>query len=90
LSINATAAGDGQVRVGVLDAKTQQALPGSSLEECLPVKSDGVSIPVRWRNHQSVAFDKPRAIRLQFELHGKQSELFGFTWLQPTGSKGEQ
>jgi hypothetical protein len=90
LSINATAAGDGQVRVAVLDAKTQQALPGFSLEECLPVKSDGISIPVRWRNHQSVAFDKPRAIRLQFDLRGEQCEVFGFIWLEPTGSEGEQ
>ena len=90
LSVNATAAAGGQVRVAVLDARTQQALPGFSLEECLPVKSDGISIPVRWRNHRSVTLSTPRAIRLQFDLHGKQSERFGFTWMQPTGNKGRQ
>ena len=83
LSVNATAANDAQVRVAVLNAKTQEALPGFSLEECLPVESDGISIPVRWRNHQSVSFDKSQAVCLQFELHGNQSEVFGYTWMQP-------
>jgi len=91
LTVNAKVANDGKVRVAVLDAKTQQALPGFSLEDCVPVKSDGVSIPVRWRNHQSVALNKSRAIRLQFEFHGKQSEVFGFDWMQPNkGSQEEQ
>ncbi len=87
LSVNAIAANGGQVQVAVLDAKTQQALPGFSLEECLPVASDGVSIPVRWRNYPSVALNESQPIRLQFELHGTQSQVFGFNWIQPEGSK---
>jgi hypothetical protein len=90
LSINAMAASGEQVRVAVLDAETRQALPGFSLEECLPVVSDGVSIPVRWRNHQRVALNKSQAVRLQFELHGTQSKVFGFAWNQPEGNKREQ
>ncbi len=82
LTLNVNAAADAQnpIRVAVLDAATGQPLKGCSLDDCLAIAADGVSQPVRWANLSQVDLQNNRPVRLQFELRGRWSRLYGFGW----------
>jgi len=85
LTVNAIADGQSPVRVAILDATTGQPLEGYGADDCLALEADGVSQPVRWSGLSEVNLRGGRAVRLQFELRGPRSRLYGFAW-QPSHS----
>jgi hypothetical protein len=68
----------GEVRVAVVDERTQEALPGLDLEDCVPVTGDHIRAPVHFR--QADIAQVPRDMRtwLRFEVCG--GDVFGFEW----------
>ena len=89
LNVNALAHPQSPIRVAVLDAATSQPLEGYSLDDCCAVEADGVSQPIRWANLSRVKLERDRPVRLQFELRGGQSRLYGFAWLWVGSSAGK-
>jgi hypothetical protein len=59
----------GRLRAAVLD-KSGAPLPGFTLDECMPVESDKVRAPVRWREQADIRRLAGREVRLQLELSG--------------------
>jgi len=88
LSVNALADAQSPIRVAVLDAATGQPLEGHSLDECRAIEKDGVWQPIRWSNLSRVKLQRDRPVRLQFELRGRQSRLYGFTWQRDAAVRG--
>ena len=75
LSVNAAAA-KGSVRVEVQDV-SGKPLAGYGLADCKPLDGDGVSQPVRWRDHAAAppaTGDRP--LRFRFQLQA--ADLYGF------------
>ena len=80
LTVNALTDAQSPIRVAVLDAATGQPLEGYSLDACRAIEVDGVSQPVGWSGLSRVKLQHDRPVRLQFELRGRQSRLYGFAW----------
>lgn len=80
LTVNAIADGQSPVRVAILDATNGQPLEGYSVNDCLALEADGVSQTVRWSGFSQVNLRGDRLVRLQFELRGCRSRLYGFAW----------
>jgi hypothetical protein len=79
LLLNARIQNGGRIRAAFLDAETRKVIPGYSLEECIPVTEGGYSIPIRWKDSEQIrALKKP--FRLQIELSGRNTKIFGFSW----------
>ena len=72
LRIN-TDAGQGQVRVGVVDH------PELGLDQCIPLAGDLLDGAVLWQNGQTLAPLVGQSIRLQFELQAATLYTFTFT-----------
>ena len=70
------------MRVGLLDEQGQ-TIPGRSVEDCLPVVGDSVSMQVKWKNGSDVSFREKQHTRLQVEMAA--AELYGFQFV-PVGS----
>ena len=79
LLLNARIPNGGRSRAVFLDAETQKPIAGYSLEECLPITEGGYSIPILWKNSEQVKAPK-NPFRLQIELSGKNTKVFGFSW----------
>ena len=79
LFLNARIQNGGRIRTAFLDAETQKVIPGYSLEECIPVTEGGHSIPILWKNSEQIKAPK-KPFRLQIELSGKNTKIFGFSW----------
>ncbi len=73
LFVNADAA-RGLLRIEVVDGKGKP-VPGYSADECVPLKSDGIALLVRWRGHKILP-DTKKAVKIRFLL--KNTALFGF------------
>ena len=79
LLLNARIQNGGRIRAALLDAETQKVTPGYSLEECIPVTEGGYSIPILWKNSEQTKSPK-KPYRLQIELSGRNTKIFGFAW----------
>ena len=69
------AAPKGTLRVEIADA-SGQSIPGYGAGDCEPLRGDGVSLPVRWRERTDVAGLAGKAARLRFSLN--DASLYGF------------
>jgi len=64
--------------VEVLDAGSNEPLPGMAREDCLPVHRDGICVPVTWKD-KSLADSGVSRFKLRFWLHGAvRLYAFGF------------
>jgi len=68
----------GRVAVEVIDAGTQQPVPGYTRDECLPAMVDGIDETVRWRNRTDLSELMGRQVCFRFWLW--QAELYAY-WL---------
>ena len=57
------------VAVEVLDAATNEPLPGFGGEDCVPIDRDGVQVAVRWRERQLAELGGSR-VKLRCWLYG--------------------
>jgi hypothetical protein len=82
LNVEHLAEGKGSLKVEVLDGTTGEAIPGYSAEECNPLSKDGISLPVAWRNKDTLSGIGAKSIRLRFVFSGDEKSprlcSFGF------------
>jgi len=69
------AAPDGEARVELLDAKGGP-IPGYSGNLLVPVRGDGVRLPVRWKSAKDLSRLRGRTIQLKIQL--TNAELYAF------------
>ncbi len=74
LEINAEA-GHGAVRIAVLDA-AGKPVEGFSLEDCVPITGDGLSLRAAWKHKPDLSSLQGRVVRLKFQL--KNARLYAF------------
>jgi hypothetical protein len=67
----------GILRAELLD-EAQQPIPGYTLEECLPVRGDGVRLPVRWKEHADVSALQSRQVHIRFQIN--KTTLYAYTF----------
>jgi hypothetical protein len=78
LHVNAHVARGGELTVAVLDYRGAPE-PGYRHEDCLPVKANGIDLPVSWRGKTDLAEMAGSDVRLQFRL--RNAKLFSF-WIE--------
>jgi len=78
LKLNVNVRDGGSVRIGLLD-KDSHPLPGRSVDDCLPIIGDSLSLPVEWTSGSDVSAraNKPSRIRVE----ATRAELFGFQFV---------
>ena len=86
LNINADCGSGGEIRVGLEDAATGEAIPGYSADDCDPITSDEIAAPVRWKG-RSIIEPMPKAVRLRFSMKGP-AKIYGFEWVTREERKG--
>ena len=72
LYVNANAL-NGNVQVEVLSGDQDNDLKpilGFTLQECVPIKANGIGQPVTWKGHQDLSSLNGKRIRLKFYLNG--------------------
>jgi hypothetical protein len=74
LSLNVRTTQHTAVRVQLLDAETQQPLPGYTWQEAVPISGDHLFAPVRWREHDDLSELIGRPVRLALQM--REAELF--------------
>ena len=67
------------VTVEIVDAASGEPLPGYGADDCQRVLTDGVRLPVRWREHRTLAGVEVERIQLRFRLYG-QAKLYSFAF----------
>lgn len=79
LLINASCADGGRIEVELIEAGTDQALPGFSREECTPMTIDSLGHQVGWGN-RTLAEVRNASFRIRFHLTsgGTSPELYSF------------
>ena len=75
------------IEVEVLDAATGQPTAGYRREECADLMQEGIRIPVRWGDNETLARIEVPEIQLRFHLYGK-ARLYSYT-LVPAEPRGE-
>lgn len=70
---SASAAG---VVVEVLNAATGRPIPGFAAAQWIPLPTDGIAMPARWKGGLALPTGAP--IRLRFVLAGRQTRLYSF------------
>ena len=73
LLVNVDASG-GSLRAELLDAEGGP-ISGYTMNECVPVQTDGISQVVQWRNHIELP-DRKKALRIRFQIN--KASLYGF------------
>ncbi|MCS6851488.1 MAG: hypothetical protein NZ700_10025 [Gemmataceae bacterium] len=76
VNLEGTAAPDAVFAVEVVDAATGKPVPGFARADCLPVRSDGLAVPISW--HGGRQLPAGHDIRLRFNLSGRGLRLYGF------------
>lgn len=66
------------IEVEVLDAATGRPIAGYSREECADLMQEGVRIPVRWGENETLAKIEAPEIQLRFFLYG-EARLYAYT-----------
>jgi hypothetical protein len=69
------AAPEGDARVEVLDAKGRP-VPGYSGSQAVPVRGDGVRLPVRWKSAKDLTRLRGRTVQLKIQLTNAQLYAF--------------
>jgi hypothetical protein len=67
-------ADSGSLRAELLDAQSKP-IPGYTLNDCIPVQSDGLEEFIRWRDHNDLP-DPEKGMRIRFLINN--ASLFGF------------
>lgn len=75
LRLNVAVREGGHTRVELLD-ENSQPLPGFELEQCIPVKADGVDQPVSWGSPANLSQLQGKVVRLRIEL--ERADLYSF------------
>ena len=75
LWINADADG-GEIRVELLNDKSELLSEAWSLAQAQPISADGVRLPVRWQQDADLSGLKLQSVRLRFRI--RNAELFAF------------
>lgn len=70
----------GSVRVEILDAATNQAVPGYSEGNCHPIQQDSCASLVSWESQEALPANAQK-IRLRFYLAGLKTRLYSF-WFE--------
>ena len=78
LFLNADA-GQGEVRVELIDERGRKVLLGWSREEVVPVRGDQLRAEVSWKRQQDLGSFKGKSIRFRFHLYN--ARLFSF-WVE--------
>ena len=65
----------GELRAEILDARSQ-TLPGFSLNDCVPIRSDGLRHEIQWQSDSHLDTLEGRIARVRFEL--VKGELYAF------------
>jgi hypothetical protein len=82
LNVEHLVEGKGSLKVEVLDGTTGEAIAGYSAEECTPLGEDGISLPVSWRNNETLSGIGAKSICLRFLFSGDERSprlcSFGF------------
>ena len=61
-------AGGGRVQAELLDNRTNQPLPGFTLDKAIPVESDGYEMALEWRGVQARLPEVTHQIRVRLQL----------------------
>jgi hypothetical protein len=77
LLLNAAVQPGGEIRVEVQDA-AGNALPGFTVADCVPLRGDGIRLPVRWGDRTADPSWPQRDVRLAVSL--RDAEIFAFCW----------
>jgi hypothetical protein len=75
LKLNVAVREGGKVRVALLD-ESGKAIPGRSLDDCIPVTGDSVSVRVAWKTGADVMARAGKPTRLQLEI--TNASVYGF------------
>jgi hypothetical protein len=75
LQLNVKVQPGGSLRIGLLDEQ-EQPISGYSINDCVPIVDDSLSVTVKWINSDEFDFRMNAATRLQFEM--SSVELYGF------------
>jgi hypothetical protein len=76
VNVEGTASTGAAFAVEILDASTGKPLPGFSKADCLPVREDGLAVPIAWKG--GAELPSGRDIRLRFYLSGREMRFYGF------------
>jgi len=87
LNLNVQVHKGGSVRIGLLNEESRP-LPGRSVDECVPLAGDSLSMPVKWKTGRDVSARAEQPTRLHVELTG--AELFGFQFISPNSESQTQ
>jgi hypothetical protein len=68
------------IEVEVLDPATDQPLAGYARTDCIDVTREGLRIPVRWGEQNTLGGVTASEIKLRFYLYGK-AKLYSFTFV---------
>ena len=64
----------GSLRAELLDAEGSP-ISGYTMNDCIPVQTDGISQVVQWCNHIELP-DRKKALRIRFQIN--KASLYGF------------
>ena len=87
LNLNVQVHKGGSVRIGLLNEESRP-LPGRSVDECVPLAGDSLSMPVKWKTGRDVSAHAEKPTRLHVEL--TDAELFGFQFVSPNSKSQTQ
>ena len=76
VNLGSVEAGRSYLAAEVLDARTGKPLEGFSRDQCQPVDTDGLAVPVRWKGG-GLGGLKARRVRIRFYLYGA-AKLYSF------------
>jgi hypothetical protein len=77
LHINAEAAPDGEIRVGLL-SRDGRAMDAFGCHDCVPIRGNSTDTPVKWRSSSDISALSNTGVRIQFALH--KAKLYSF-WI---------
>ncbi len=75
LAVNVDAK-DGELRTALLDADAGKPIDGYTLGESIPVRENGVSVPLRWQARDNVETLRNQRLRIRF--HSRHADLYAF------------
>lgn len=69
------------IDVEVLDAETSRPIPGFSRKEAVGIMTEGVRVPVQWKDRKTLAGIDASQIRLRFHFNG-EARLYSFSFAE--------
>ena len=78
LTVNVAAA-RGALRAELIDAGTERVIDGYGTDDCLPVCETAVSVPLRWREHETIEPLRNRTVQIRFRF--RDLDLYAF-WFE--------